>query len=369
MRNCLLEPPAEADHAASLLNAAVNAVLSDQKEEAADLLRKANIRTLHAYAAFVMSPTAELLGFKRGTRQVRLEALVPHLAPRMPTGADAEAIFSRDGFRCRYCGCRVVRPGVRSLLTALFPDIVQWPGGKGGDQLKHAAFFALNGVLDHVEPYARGGNSSAENIVTACWPCNFGKEDHTVEELRLFDPRVRSPVVDDWDGLTRLVRNRQKPASPKLERQRSPLLNYRPRDINGWLSLLDSTIPQGVIEALRELLVKLEGISSVSLSFGQYVIVSIVRSGKTLGVLGISPRGDVDVPWLIAGEKEWFKPFAESLAQAVPQSILYETPRMWRVDGCGTARGQITIDELVGAATMVLAGVEQLAGGHDSLLQ
>ena len=192
MRNCLLRPPDEAEHAATFLNAAANAVLNNQKEEAADLLRKADIRTLHAYAAFVMSPTAELLGFKKRTRQVQQGALSQSLGPRMPTGANAEVIFGRDGFRCRYCGCRVVRPGVRSLLTALFPDVVQWPGGKGGDQLKHAAFYALNGVLDHVAPYARGGSSSIENIVTACWPCNFGKEDHTIEELRLSDPRDRA---------------------------------------------------------------------------------------------------------------------------------------------------------------------------------
>lgn len=243
-----------------------------------------------------------------------------------------------------------------------------WPGGKGGDQLKHAAFYALNGVLDHVEPYARGGSSSTENIVTACWPCNFGKEDHTIEELGLLDPRHRTPVVDDWDGLARLVRNRHKPARPKAQPQACKLVDAPP-DINGWLTLLDSATPQGVIDGLRELLVDLEGILTVSLSIKRYLIVSIVCGGKPLGILGVSPGGDVDVPWQIAGEKDWFKPFAESLAEAVPESILYETARMWRVDGCGTARGQITVDELVGAATVVLAGVKQLARNQTIILK
>lgn len=184
----------------------------------------------------------------------------------------------------------------------------------------------------------------------------------------MLDPRLRTPVVDEWDGLTRLVRNRHKPARAKAEPQTSPLVGS-PSDINGWLALLDSATPQGVIDALRELLMKLERISTVSLSFGRYLIVSIVRGGKLLGVLGISPAGDVDVPWQIAGEKDWFKPFAERFAEAVPDSILYESPKMWRVDGCGTARGQITIDELVGAATIVLDGVAQLAGNEASLLQ
>jgi len=328
--------------------------------KAADLLREADIRTLHAYAAFVMSPTTELLGFERRTRQARQKALLPHPGLRMPTGADAEIIFRRDGFRCRYCACRVIRPGVRSLLTALFPDIVRWPGGKGGDQAKHAAFYALNGVLDHVEPFARGGDSSIENIVTACWPCNFGKEDHTIEELRLSDPRLRTPVVDDWDGLSRLVRNRRKPAGGKAKPLTSPLASP-PSDLDGWLALLGSTTTQGEIDALRDLLVSLQSVSAVSLSVGRNLTVNIVCGGKSLSVLGIGPGGDVDVPWLIGGEKNWYKPFAESLAEAIPDAILYETLRMWRVDGCGTSKGQITVGELVGAATVVLSGVEQLA--------
>ncbi len=361
MRTCLMEPPVEADQAASLLDAAADAVLNEQMVKAADLLLQADIRTLHAYAAFVMLPTAELLGFKKHARQARHEVHLQHPGLRMPTGVDAEAIFKRDGFRCRYCSCRVVRPGVRSLLTALFPDIVRWPSGKGGDRAKHAAFYALNGVLDHVQPYARGGDSSTENIVTACWPCNFGKEDHTIEELCLSDPRLRTPVVDDWDGLARLVRNRRKPAGTVAKLQTFPQWSTRP-DIEGWLTSMNSETSLGVIEALRDLLVSLRKISSVSLSIGQNLTVNIVCGGKSLGVLGLSLAGDVDVPWLISGEKDWFKPFAKSLADAVPEAVFYETPRMWRVDGCGTARGQITVDELVGAAAVVLAGVEQLAG-------
>ena len=285
----------------------------------------------------------------------------------MPTGADAEAVLKRDGYRCRYCGCRVVRPGVRSLLTGLFPDIVQWPSGKGGDQAKHAAFYALSGVLDHVEPYSRGGDSSTNNIVTACWPCNFGKEDHTIKELGLSDPRLRSPVVDEWDGLERLVRNRRKTAGTPAKPQTSPI-GIPPRDLDGWLTLMGSTTSQGVIDALRDLLAALARVPAVSLSIGRNVTVNIVSGGRSLGVLGFSLGGDVDVPWLIDAEKDWFKPFAESLAEAIPEAILYETPRMWRVDGCGLARGQITVDELVGAATVVLAGVEQLARKQPSPL-
>ncbi|MBV9772874.1 MAG: HNH endonuclease [Gemmatimonadetes bacterium] len=53
-----------------------------------------------------------------------------------------ERIFSRDGFRCVYCG-------------EVFP------------------FEKL--TLDHVQPRMRGGDDSPGNLVTACGPCNTRK--------------------------------------------------------------------------------------------------------------------------------------------------------------------------------------------------
>ena len=362
MRTCLLMPPKEADQAADFLSAAADAILTGEMGRAADLLRKADIRTLHSYAAFLMSPTAELLGFDRRSRPPRLAKEAKGSGLRMPTGSDANAIFERDGYRCRYCGCRVIRPGVRSLLSALFPDIVVWPGGKGGDQGKHAAFFALSGVLDHVEPYARGGDSSALNIVTACWPCNFGKEDYTIQELCLGDPRHRQPTIDAWDGLARLVRTRRKPAaSPARPQTPTPQVGEKHPSLDDWLALMAGTTSPSMLDALRDLLISLQSEGNTTLSIRQGLTVNIARSGRSLGIFGISPEGDIDVPWMIDRQKEWFRPFAESIAQSIPAATLYETPTMWRVDGCGRARGQITIDELVGSAAVVCEGVKRLA--------
>jgi len=61
-------------------------------------------------------------------------------------------IYSRDGYRCQYCGRR-------------------FPGG----QLTY----------DHVVPVARGGHKSWENIVTCCIRCNRKKGDRTPEEAGL----------------------------------------------------------------------------------------------------------------------------------------------------------------------------------------
>jgi 5-methylcytosine-specific restriction endonuclease McrA len=65
-------------------------------------------------------------------------------------------VFERDAYRCRYCGDH------RNL------------------------------VLDHVEPFARGGACSLENLVTACRPCNVAKGARNPEEAGL----VLRPVME-----------------------------------------------------------------------------------------------------------------------------------------------------------------------------
>lgn len=57
-----------------------------------------------------------------------------------------KSVFERDGYRCRYCGSH-------KNLTA-----------------------------DHVFPESRGGETSLENLVTACSECNLKKRARTPEE-------------------------------------------------------------------------------------------------------------------------------------------------------------------------------------------
>jgi HNH endonuclease len=58
-------------------------------------------------------------------------------------------IFTRDGFRCQYCG-------------------------------EQKRMSALN--YDHVKPRVQGGKTVWENIVTACYPCNSKKANRTPEQ-------------------------------------------------------------------------------------------------------------------------------------------------------------------------------------------
>jgi len=66
---------------------------------------------------------------------------------------------------------------------------------------KAGASLVFRPVADHVEPWSRGGATDLNNLVTSCWPCNFGKMEYTVEELGITDPRSRPSVSDGWYGL------------------------------------------------------------------------------------------------------------------------------------------------------------------------
>ncbi len=72
---------------------------------------------------------------------------VPRLVQRK---ISRRALFARDGWRCVYCGTSSGR------LT-----------------------------LDHVVPRSRGGESSWENVVTSCAPCNLRKGDRLPHEVHM----------------------------------------------------------------------------------------------------------------------------------------------------------------------------------------
>jgi 5-methylcytosine-specific restriction endonuclease McrA len=64
------------------------------------------------------------------------------------------AVFARDGWACQYCGSR-------SNLT-----------------------------VDHVIPRSKGGDSTWENIVASCAPCNRRKGDHLPDKAGMHPRRV-----------------------------------------------------------------------------------------------------------------------------------------------------------------------------------
>ncbi len=63
-------------------------------------------------------------------------------------------VFKRDSFTCQYCGAQP-------------PDAVL--------------------VCDHIDPVARGGKTTIDNLITACEPCNQGKAAKVLRD-RLIRP-------------------------------------------------------------------------------------------------------------------------------------------------------------------------------------
>lgn len=69
-------------------------------------------------------------------------------------------ILARDKFRCQYCN-------------------------------KKGTFFDL--TMDHLIPQSRGGATSPENLVTACFSCNQRKGDRNPTEARM--PLLKNPAA------------------------------------------------------------------------------------------------------------------------------------------------------------------------------
>lgn len=85
---------------------------------------------------------------------------VPRLVQRK---ISRRALFARDDWQCVYCG-------------------------NAGGRL----------TLDHVIPRSRGGDSSWENVVTSCAPCNLRKGDRLPHEIQMqptVRPRPPAPVL------------------------------------------------------------------------------------------------------------------------------------------------------------------------------
>lgn len=126
--------------------------------------------------------------------------------PRMPTAETEAALLERDGLACRFCGVPLVYPAVRKAACALYPDVVRW----GLASEDHAGFKALWLQFDHLVPNSRGGESTLENMVVTCAPCNYSRMDYTLEEAGIEDPRTLPPLRlwdghGSWNGLIALL--------------------------------------------------------------------------------------------------------------------------------------------------------------------
>ena len=123
-------------------------------------------------------------------------------SPRLNPSLEKE-VFKRDCYRCRYCGQRVVAKEIFSEVSRILGSekfSVERENSK-----RNGLTLGLRGVADHVDPYASGGETEAENLVTSCYSCNFGKAGYSLDQMGLEDPRERKSIDDEWRGLTEFL--------------------------------------------------------------------------------------------------------------------------------------------------------------------
>ena len=330
---------------------------------AREKLRAADLPVLGEYAARIMGKLDPQLHRYRDVG--RAAAPVAKVTERMPSRSVQLAMYARDGWRCRFCGCRVVLDRARRAMRAHLPDAVPWSEGEG----HHAAFYALSGSVDHVVPHCAGGGNDLENIVTACWPCQFGRSHWLIEEVGLIDPRSRTPVVDSWDGLTRLLSIEQKVMTPGRsgagDSARAKTFPGRHRSIptTGRSRRLAETASFDVLDAaVREpcarLAEVLDGCADIGVSWGvkKVMVARMIVGGACITFFGVLPDGTVEIPWSIGPEKDLFRDFAEAIAGALPGAEYYDTPKIWSVSKANKERFQVA--ELLGAADAIRSALE-----------
>ncbi len=207
LRECFCPPIPEIDQAAQTLSDAVDAMLAGNLDLARERVRQADMPALWVHADMIMNKCPPNV---RRFRNVDGVTAKPS-ALSEPKGRRSRAsikptakreLYARDGWRCRFCSCRIVVPEARDTMRKALPGAIRW-GAVAKDL--HAAFFALTASLDHIVAHSSGGDDGPDNLVTTCWPCNFGRGNTLIEEVGLADPRLREPIVDDWDGLTRIL--------------------------------------------------------------------------------------------------------------------------------------------------------------------
>lgn len=199
MRTCIKDPIPELYEAYDALKNATEAHLAGAVSEAAEQFKLANCSVVWTWLNTAWFGVVQHVVTMRPLADTR----VIHRAERDPDRNIAKTVkhmvLARDGFRCRYCGLPVVHADIRKIAHSLYPEAVPWNPRVASQQ--HSAFQAFWLQFDHVEPHSHGGRSSVDNVVVTCALCNFGKDRHTLRQLDLEDPRLRSPLPSEYDGL------------------------------------------------------------------------------------------------------------------------------------------------------------------------
>jgi len=199
-RRCLLEPVDEIAEAEHLLDKAADAHLAGQRDSAAKLIAAADMPRIRQWTESIWGRYDQaILRVRKDPSAPACVPLANRPKPRAPNALLRRRLVERDGHRCRFCGIAVINRSIRVLLRGTYPEALPW-GRRNSEQ--HAALQCMWLQYDHVMPNGRGGESSFDNMVVTCAPCNFGRMERTLLEVGVLPPAP--PSKSHWDGLSRL---------------------------------------------------------------------------------------------------------------------------------------------------------------------
>lgn len=186
------------ERARNLLSQGADALLAGDIERARDLVSAADDPRLsewfhkHIQVPSVLYPSL-------GLDHKSFASPPGNEVSRSVGSATLREVWARDKCQCRYCGIPVLLQRARDRLRR--EAGLRW----GRSNLARHGCMVMQASHDHVLAHAWGGTNDIENLVTACWPCQFAKGAYRIEDLGLADPRATAPGSSDWDGLARLL--------------------------------------------------------------------------------------------------------------------------------------------------------------------
>ena len=146
----------------------------------------------------------QMSGYRHRVRGLQLPVPPPFQGEfeknKTPSRTLKKQVFLRDGYRCRYCQTRVLDFKVLQEMEKLVGR-ENFRASADTNELRHGVTFFFRATADHVVPLTRGGQTTLDNLVTACWNCNIGKLNALLSQMRVEDP-INHPTEEKlkWDG-------------------------------------------------------------------------------------------------------------------------------------------------------------------------
>lgn len=195
--HCLIQYPKEFDAQIDLVAEALD-VAVDNPSLARELVLKVDSESMKRWYIDVALRSGDWRAEHSGIRGVEEESATPR---GTMSKNQLDELFELDNWRCGYCGIRI---GGRREHFEKFAESIDLPELVAGntDETRHGIRLILQASHDHIQPLNQGGSNNQDNLVTSCWPCQFGKGDNSLDSLAMEKPSCgKWELYESWNGL------------------------------------------------------------------------------------------------------------------------------------------------------------------------